>query len=207
MWSISPPKVSAEEAFSKCISRVRDESLAQRLSSAKPSIVESAHRYDHAARNKKLHEISTSQIVPPDITVDEMRKVYSQRMVKDDAPGRYIYDKIIASAPGGKCPLCMQRFVSTLDHHLPKTQYPALAVTPLNLVPACFDCNKAKHDAVPLSEEEVPLHPYYDELGEDIWLSATVVESRPSALRFRVERPDVWDDVFYNRVTRSCGQT
>lgn len=202
MWSLERPTLSAQSAFTTCISRVRNTGLAARLASAAPAIVAASTEFDRAARRHRLHEIRTHHEVAPDITVGEMEKVYTQRMAKSGAPGRDIYDEIFASAPSGRCPLCMQRFVATLDHHLPKAHYPALAVAPLNLVPACSDCNKAKLDAIPVTEEDVPLHPYYDDLGHEVWLTAAVVESRPSALRFEIARSRAWDDTLFARVNR-----
>lgn len=202
MWSLERPTLSAQSAFETCISRVQNARLAARLANAAPAIVVASARFDHAARRHSLHQIPTHDEVPPDITVGEMEKVYTQRMAKSGAPGRDIYDEIFASAPSGRCPLCMQRFVATLDHHLPKAHYPALAVAPLNLIPACSDCNKAKLDAVPLTAEDVPLHPYYDDLGDDVWLTAVVVESRPAALRFEIARSRAWDDTLFARVNR-----
>lgn len=208
MWSLDRPTLSARSAFATCISRVRKPGLAARLAAAEPAIVAASAQFDRAARIHALHGIATHDLVAPDITVVEMEKVYTQRMAKNGSPGRDIYDEIFASAPGGRCPLCMQRFVATLDHHLPKAHYPALAVAPLNLIPACSDCNKAKLDAVPAVAEDVPLHPYYDDLGNDIWLTATVLERQPTALRFTVARSAAWDDTLNARVNshfRSLG--
>src|SRR5262245_19880217 len=81
--------------------------------------------------------------------VSEMVAVYDNRLVKKTAPGRRIYDKIFTSAPNDKCPLCGHRNVKTLDHYLPKALFPALTVTPINLIPACSDCNKAKLSTAP----------------------------------------------------------
>lgn len=202
MWSLERPTLSARSAFATCISRVRNAGLAARLANAAPTIVAASAQFDRAARRHRLHEIATHDEVAPDITVGEMEKVYTQRMAKSGAPGRDIYDEIFASAPSGRCPLCMQRFVATLDHHLPKAHYPALAVAPLNLIPACSDCNKAKLDAVPATAEDVSLHPYYDDLGDEVWLTAIVVECRPSALRFEIARSRAWDDTLFARVNR-----
>lgn len=200
MWSLERPTMSARSAFTTCISRVRNAGLAARLANAEPAIVAASAQFDRAARRHRLHEIGPDYGVAPDITVGEMEKVYTQRMAKSGAPGRDIYDEIFASAPSGRCPLCMQRFVATLDHHLPKAHYPALAVAPLNLIPACSDCNKAKLDSVPTTAEDVPLHPYYDDLGEEVWLTAIVVECRPSALRFEIARSRAWDATLFARV-------
>ncbi len=202
MWSLNRPTLSAQSVFNTCISRVRKPELAARLAAAEPAIVDASARFDHAARAHTLHGIAVHDIVAPDITVTEMQKVYAQRMAQNGSPGRDIYDKIFASAPGGRCPLCMQRSVSTLDHHLPKAHYPALAVAPLNLIPACSDCNKAKLDTVPGTAEDVPLHPYYDDLGNDVWLTATVIQRQPAALRYVIARSDNWDNTLYARVNK-----
>lgn len=208
MWTLGRPTRSAQSVFNTCISKVRDQELSARLAAAAPAIETASAQFDQAARRNRLHHIVPHDVVAPDITGKEMEKVYTQRMAKSGAPGRGIYDKIFASAPAGRCPLCMQRGVATLDHHLPKAHYPALAVAPVNLIPACSDCNKAKRDAVPAAAEHVPLHPYYDDLGSDIWLTATVLERRPTALRFGVTRACTWDDMLYARVNhhfRSLG--
>src|SRR5947209_2163467 len=176
MWSIEPPAHSARSTFTTCISRVQNAGLAARLEAATDSVVEASDEYDNAARHGAIHQIATHDIVTPDITVEEMEKVYVQRMAKLRAPGRDIYDEIFSSSPQGRCPLCTQRLVTTLDHHLPKAHYPSLAVAPINLVPSCSDCNKAKLASVPRSAEEVGLHPYYDELGDEVWLHGKVLE-------------------------------
>lgn len=200
MWSLQRPAHSARSTFTTCISRVRNPGLSARLTAATPTIVAASEQFDRAARRNRLHEIAAHGTVDPDITVGEMEKVYTQRMAKTGAPGREIYDEIFASSPSGRCPLCMQRSVSTLDHHLPKAHFPSLAVAPLNLIPTCSDCNKAKLDARPTTAEEVPLHPYFDELGDEIWLNAIVIERQPAALRFLVTRAAGWSETLSARV-------
>jgi 5-methylcytosine-specific restriction endonuclease McrA len=200
MWSLERPVHSARSTFITCISRIRNPGLAARLTAATPTIVAASVQFDRAAQRTRLHKIAAHVKVDPDITVDEMERVYTQRMAKSGAPGRDIYDEIFTSAPAGRCPLCMQRFVATLDHHLPKAHFPSLAVAPLNLIPACSDCNKAKLNAIPTTAEAIPLHPYYDELGDDIWLNAVVIERQPTALRFLVRRPAGWSNTLSARV-------
>jgi hypothetical protein len=200
MWPLEKPLHSARYAYTTCISRVRNPGLAVRLAAATTTVVNASAAFDQAAARGSLHQIPSAAAVAPDITTEEMGKVYTQRMAKDGSPGRDIYDEIFGSSPQGRCPLCAQRPVATIDHHLPKAHYPALAVAPLNLVPACSDCNKAKLDAIPTRAEEVALHPYYDDLGDDVWLVARVVERRPTALRFGVEVPAAWSPVMAARV-------
>jgi len=135
-----------------------------------------------------------------------MEAVYTQRMAKKGSPGRDTYDELISAPSQGRCPLCGGRLVTTLDHHLPKALYPALAVAPLNLVPSCGDCNKAKLALVPRNAADVSLHPYFDHIDDERWLRADVDETRPAALVFRVEAPGgMWGDLMQRRVRNHFG--
>ncbi len=134
------------------------------------------------------------------VTRAELEAVYVNRMAKKGAPGRAVYETLIAAPMHGRCPLCCQRLVTTLDHHLPKAHYPDLAVTPLNLVPSCSDCNKAKLAGFPQQASDVCLHPYYDNVDEHRWLFAEVVQSHPASLRFFVNPPQDFDNLLQTRL-------
>lgn len=62
------------------------------------------------------------------------------------------------------CPLCGSPTTGTLDHYLPKDDYPEFAVMPSNLVPACSLCNSGakgrKFKGAKPGERF--LHPYFD---------------------------------------------
>lgn len=199
MRTLPRPTLVAGEVFTTCISRVRDQALKGRLTGISAQIVETSERFDELASINRLHQLARLAVIG-DVTTAEMEAVYTQRMAGKSAPGRASYDELLNSAPLGKCPLCGHRTVSTLDHHLPKAHYPALAVAPLNLLPACADCNKLKLARVPASSAEEMLHPYYDDIEADRWLFATVVEQTPAALLFSVVSPEQWEDVLAERV-------
>src|SRR5262245_46510032 len=128
MLSLPAPIHTAEETFAACISRVRNPALRARLEAAVPTITDASAAFHDAATRHAVHELVRNPIVAPDVTTQEMEDVYTLRMARMGRPGRRIYDAIFTSSPQGRCPLCMQRQVSTLDHHLPKAHYPALAV-------------------------------------------------------------------------------
>jgi hypothetical protein len=135
------------------------------------------------------------------ITSHDLTKgLYEQRMAKPGSGGRAVYDRIKLAAPNGRCPLCGVRQVSTLDHHLPKILFAALAVAPLNLVPACSECNKSKLDVRPRSAIEQTLHPYFDDITTNRWLRCQVIESVPPIVSYYVDPPAEWPDVLKERV-------
>ena len=201
MLKLDRPAYSAEDAFASCISRVRLPALKARLTGATQTIVDASDAYEVAGDAQALHQIVREPLVNGTVTTAEMEAVYTDRMAKQTGPGRIIYDEIFAAAKG-RCPLCAHRAVTTLDHHLPKALYPALAVTPLNLVPSCSDCNKAKLARIPHSAEDVSIHPYFDDVDRERWLFAEVVEVAPASLRFWTEPSATLDALLAKRLRR-----
>jgi hypothetical protein len=200
MQPVERPRTDAGEVFQTCISHIRDRGLRRRLSSIRPHIEAAGSVYEQKAETGDLHLIRTATTVAGCVTKDEMIRVYDQRMASKTGPGRAIYDQIKLLPPGDRCPFCDQRYVSTLDHFLPKALYPALAVMPVNLVGACFECNRAKPTVVPTSRETVVLHPYFDDITREHWLTAQVLQQTPCAVLFRVVPPRTWDAVTTARV-------
>jgi len=130
----------------------------------------------------------------------DMIWLYDQKMAAARSPGRAFYDTIKMAAPSGKCPLCGRGAVYSLDHHLPKTKFAKLTITPINLVPSCQDCNKTKTQAVPGLATEETLHPYVDNIDGHVWLRARVIEVAPAALFYFAEPPVAWSQMLQGRV-------
>ncbi len=191
MRALLKPIDKVEDVFALCISPVTDAGLKARLESIVPAIKAATAEFDEAATLGELHKLPPTGGVGV-VTTDEMTAVYRDRMAKKGRPGRAAYDRLMAMPARGQCPLCAQRVVSTLDHHLPKRKFPALAVTPTNLIAACADCNKAKLEHHPTEAAEQTLHPYFDDLGAHRWLYAVVEDTKPPALCFVVKPPSTW---------------
>jgi len=70
-------------------------------------------------------------------------------------------------------------------------------VNPANLIPACSECNRMKSAAVLDT-----LHPYYDNVERERWLSARVLETNPPVVQFAVQPPESWPSGLGDRVHR-----
>lgn len=46
------------------------------------------------------------------------------------------------------CPICEVNLVQTMDHFIPKSQYPLFAIHPKNLIPSCQTCNQHKSEKI-----------------------------------------------------------
>ncbi|WP_018402793.1 HNH endonuclease [Marinobacter gelidimuriae] len=200
MKKLLKPSYAAVDVFQSCIERVRDAELKGRLLSCIQEIETASIEFDEKAPIAQLHTIAPKDNVSSAVTVDEMKNVYTSRMAKKLAPGRNYYDKLMSLPEHGRCPLCSQRVVSTLDHHLPKAHFPSLVVSPLNLIPACQDCNKIKSEDIPRCSEQETLHPYYDDVESFVWIKARIIETIPVAIEFYVDPPQECEILLIERL-------
>lgn len=109
----------------------------------------------------------------PHINIDNedkkiIEKVYTQKFAPEGSVGRKYYNVIVQNA-NNKCPICGGGKIKNLDHFLPKSKYPLLCVTPVNLIPTCRDCNLDKGTEISDDYYEIPFHPYFETMN-DKWV-------------------------------------
>lgn len=151
----------------------------------------------------KIAQMEIRRQFPQGITAADLMDVYTSKLVKSKK-GREIYFAIMEQAEDGLCPICGVRDAATLDHYLPKSLMPTLAVTPNNLVPMCRDCNSLKLDGIETDPARAPIHVYFDEPITDPWLQAELSfrpgRDRNLTARYFVVCPSSWDAVLTSRV-------
>lgn len=199
MRTLTKPEYDVGDILDVCISNIASEDLSSRLMGIKPLLKTAASDYEIAATNSKLYKIKSTSGIAPNVTTDEMVNLYDQKLVKLKQPGRTIYEKIRSAPINDRCPLCAQRDVGSLDHYLPKTDFPAFAITAINLVPACSSCNKIKLKQSATTAEEQTLHPYFDDVENEPWLKAQVIDTSPASFSFYVDPPSHWDEILKSR--------
>jgi len=77
-----------------------------------------------------------------------------------------------------ECPFCGNPFSpNTLDHFIPKEEWPEFAIFPNNLVPQCKDCApiKGKKYFSELEKKAIFIHPIYNDLLSKIKFKISVV--------------------------------
>ncbi|MCA0146661.1 HNH endonuclease [Blastococcus sp. LR1] len=201
MWSVQRPAISTSDAYLTVARATKKVELRGRYVAAEPAVVSAATVFEAAVASGATHGLDPADFKVPRVTDGEMVDLYDLRLV-DTERGRAIYEAIKAAPEYGRCPLCGQQPVTTLDHHLPKAVFAALTVVPTNLVPACKDCNHAKGHAVGGSPADEPIHPYFDIPDDDPWLTAVVLERTPPALLFSVTPPSEWPSSLVSRVEK-----
>lgn len=201
MLEIERPEYSASAVFEDCIHVKTNKNLRKKLEGILVDVVTAETIYDQKAKTLAFHEIKATQGVGNSVNTSEMEDLYVNVFARKSSPVRAkYYDELRLLPENGTCPMCGQRDVSTLDHYLPKSKNPSLAVTPINLVPVCQECNHTKREYHPETADKQYIHPYYDKLPMGIWLVADLDKTKPPALKFRVSPPEDCDETLAKRL-------
>lgn len=204
MKKLPAPTVSFSDALDQVVSGIGSVVKRQRYIEAIPDTAQIEADYRSRAGASTLFELPRVISTPldPDPLVRnglrkiELAKLYGQYFVPKEKPGRMIYDQIKNGAQG-KCPFCGGvGQVRTLDHYLPKANFPLISVLPANLIPCCGDCNFDKSNHFPHHMHEQSINPYFDadHFFEQQWICARVIQSIPPVLEFFVNPPVLWSD-------------
>lgn len=209
MRRIPLPTCSSIQSFNDCTSSIIDLNLKQRLLDISNYIeATSTHYFDQATLGTVYtipplkHPRGADPFIVADVLKSELVNLYDYNMVKRN-PGRVLYDKILVAADE-KCPFCggIGR-PRSLDHYLPKANYPQFSVLPQNLVPSCRDCNTDKSNDLAEKESKQPIHPYFDadKFFLDQWIFAKVLPTAPCSILYHTTTPTGWSDAEANRVS------
>lgn len=199
------PSVSVAENYETCASGIKSGTLKYRIESELDTIVQLSDQYEDLAKKGDLFKLQalckdfkSDGIVVAKLTKAEFINLYEYYFRGPEKPGRVNYDKLMLSAKD-KCPFCggIGR-PRNLDHFLPKKFFPQFSISPLNLIPACRDCNmdgKGKNYAKTSAEQII--HPYLDKecFFRDKWISGRLIKEDPLSIEFFTHTPDNWDAI------------
>jgi hypothetical protein len=194
------PNFDVKVAVERCASGITIAERARVLLDAIPKFQAAETEYVALATKGKLFQLQPNGPITPLLSGELMGTIYKSHFVRTGSPSRVLYEAIRFAPPYGQCPMCGQRIVASVDHYLPQSLHPIFNLTPSNLVPACSDCNKGKLAKFAEREEELTLHPYFDDLGNERWLMINIQETVPPSIVYLVQPPSVWTPVLTARV-------
>lgn len=190
--------ISAEDLFVLCVNSFSDEDLRERLLGYTDKVKR------HAEGNQKRVPAGIrdflDEILQEQVSVEDMKKVYEEKLVK--GKGRDYYKAILKLAPRRRCPICGVQRAETLDHYLPKSKVPTLAVDPGNLIPACDRCNRKKTAQLSSDPDEMPVHTYYDRIPDGKWLHVTLGDNLEAEYYIRCPDTEAWEPGIRRRLER-----
>lgn len=207
MKKLNLPEAEFETAVSLAISGIGDAAKRKAHTDSLKDADSIAKEYADRARATDLYALPRvtgrdDPIIHGTLRKSDLTALYSQYFVPPNKPARKIYEEIKVSAKG-KCPLCGGiGHVRTLDHYLPKANFPLYSVLPANLVPCCRDCNSDKLNSFSATKDGQTIHPYFDgdRFFVEKWISATVVPGDPPVVSFFVAPPAHWPAADRSRV-------
>ncbi|NTB87516.1 HNH endonuclease [Agrobacterium tumefaciens] len=198
MLNIAPPEDDAGTVFSACATRTRPVEKKNALLAQRPWVEARAALYLQHAQQDSLHSFDPEE--PDAIESAELSGVYGRVLVKGGERPTYLRLKGLARY--GRCPLCAQRDVKTLDHYLSKDDYPELAVYPANLVPCCFDCNHDKGTYRAQLANQRLFHPYFDNWSQHRLIKASLNFDEGMTVTYTVREPNGVDAEIVSRARR-----
>ncbi|MBF6357904.1 HNH endonuclease [Nocardia higoensis] len=200
MWSLEPPKVTVHETASTCAEQIANQGLAERVLAARAQLTDNSAKLQYAARSDQLYLIDRTMCAVAELDDDELTDLYTNHLSRKRKRAREHYDAIMSGALDGLCSYCQYGIAKQLDHFVPKTRVPGLAIDPWNLVPSCADCNHRLRNTYASSPEGQLLHPYaMPVVGR--WLHAHVpIEQLPVNVEFFADPDAVLDDGLQKRI-------
>ena len=174
-------------------SDVIDNDLEERISASIDHALSRANDFLGLMAGARPHSYPQSTSCD-ELSKDEMIEFYSKEMAKDSGSARNFYNQILGLAENDRCPFCRVGVATSVDHYLPKAKYCDLALTPLNLLPCCRDCNSFKHVRFPRDPSDHFLHPYFDDFSAHTWLRCRLDFTPRLSVQFLVDADEAYSD-------------
>ena len=195
---IDKPNFSLIEIYPEATNHYRDKDKMNRMKSIQDRLLEDEKRYCSRMSSQTLFLEAEGVTHNKDITIQDLVDLYKDKLVKKNYSIRTYYDQIRTSSQ--LCAYCGERLVSTVDHFLAKTKYPNFAITPINLIPCCSDCNKIKDNYKYDRKEHLFFHPYEEDTNSFKWLKAKLeIKNEILMFEFYVDGKKI-DKVTYQRM-------
>jgi len=204
------PNISAEDVLNLCKKGIGTIDLKNRVEAAVVELSQIATSYQKKGKAGELSEFEPltrktddNTVVTAGLTKKELINLYENYLRKTDKPGRIVYDTLILAAED-KCPYCggIGR-PRNLDHFMPKAVFPQFSTVPVNLIPACRDCNMdGKGQDFAQRPNEQIIHPYLDNecFFEEQWVYAHVISENLCYIDYFVRPPKHWNPINKERV-------
>lgn len=183
MRSIPLLNVDATDVFDE-VAAAKHQPRRRLMQSARREILVAYQSYEDVA--PEVGELDNAPLT--DQQKDAMRHAYSV----EAEPMTTLRGDLLKRVSVARCPFCGISESSTLDHYLPKEQYPEFSIFPKNLVPSCALCNTRKRDRILDAGTNVRmfLHPCYDPIPDAAFLTVRVrMKENGLILAYRLNRP------------------
>ncbi|WP_197025892.1 HNH endonuclease signature motif containing protein [Nocardioides sp. URHA0020] len=182
---------------------MRDKDLRARATKSVDQFQANSVTLQTAIHTQALHGVTSAQYKVAGLSDDELKALYKGQLSRQNSKARHLYDHVMSNALHSLCSYCQYGVANTLDHFIPITVVPGLAIDLWNLVPACDRCNKHLLDAFDYAAEHQMLHPYAMPASvppSARWLRAAVHPGPVAAVSFHADPDSSLDDLTRARI-------
>jgi hypothetical protein len=209
-----------DEVVSSKKDTVNDPTYKYRISLLRPNVENCYNIYNKNFKNKNL--LITKSFGYTNPHKDDLKKLYSYRNSKIQELKKTVtttqYNRIINT-----CQNCTINEAKTMDHVLPKEDFPEFSIHPQNLFPSCNVCNGHKSTNWVKNGHPLFLNLYLDPLPIDQYLFVDIkidLRKKNIETNFKLDNNSGIDKVFYsiieshyskldllNRFSNNCNDT
>lgn len=168
MRNLPEPTVDDKTKLTKII-KGKNHDIRRRLKRIRPEV---KRRYDEYQANIAQLELISKSVIRP-IYADSLRHCYTTRTKEITLLRDLLLEPDLDDFD--QCPFCGLGEPTTLDHYLPKEDFPEFSVYTKNLIPVCGVCNstykglKCFHNG-----ERLFIHTYYDIFPQHRFLTLNI---------------------------------
>lgn len=183
MKKLDKPKINFSVVFDTCIKSIREANLRNDFLSNKGFFIDADNKYNELGNHLDIKSFKNYEhlVVSSSSLIDHSSIIGLFSRLRDNKNPREYYDAIKNS--NDRCLYCNMGPVGSLDHYLPKEDFPLLSIAPSNLIPCCHDCNFKLNDLFRRYKKDLPLaiHPYFEhqyEIYNKQWIFADVPKNQ-----------------------------
>jgi len=199
MYKVNQPTVDDKQFYDE-ITTAKTKEWCKHLQGARELVFTAYDAYAAAAPDF-VHLPSVS-------LTDEQKNALVHAYEVETKPMASLRELLMRPVSVARCPFCGISEASTLDHYLPKEQYPQFAVHSQNLVPCCSHCNtrKGKQFLNIETGDRLFLHPYFDTVPEGQFVSLTITLGADTlSLAYSPQQPHGMAKLVFQRLKSHFG--
>lgn len=168
---VNKPPFKVDEVFDACVSSFQSSEVREKYNRERNKVLTEETLMEGNLEANNPHEINMYKTF---LLVDDFKKLYKSKLVTSK-PGKPYYDRLRKLANNNICPICNLDRVTQLDHYYPQSIFTYLSITPLNLYPICYECNKNKSDLISNIYNKTFVNPYFEDYNDLEWLKCKLV--------------------------------
>lgn len=202
MRNLIIPEIEPKEIYNNTKQKARSPEKKQILENLETYIFDRYKEYE--MYSSELEKISESSIKGKN-EKDALLSCYNRN--KDGYLEGEVVTNIIQSQSKqhrNNCPYCGLDKPRTIDHYLPKGEFPEFSFYPLNLIPCCNYCNQKKSSRWKEDGKRTFINLYFDEVPEKeqfLFLDLKYIGSENAPyISFEIKNPDQIDSDLYELI-------